>query len=224
MGCTMSKCNRCNIEVLDDSLICPLCKGALSDIKSVRPAYPDMLPKIQRMRLALRIVAFCSVVGGLMLGIVNYLTYQGVKWSLVSLAAIVYSYLTFAVTVQPLADEQKKILFQGIISIALALSVDFSLGYYGWSVNIAIPAILIAVDLVFFVMMLVRRRDWRSYVIPQIELTLLAAILLLLMSMEIVTWKVLAGVAVFVIVIQLFGVLLIGGRSATLELNRRFRI
>ena len=220
----MSKCNRCNIEVLDDSLICPLCKGALSDAKSVRPAYPDMLPKLQRMRLALRIVAFCAIVGSLVLGIVNYLTYRGVKWSLVSVAAIVYLYLTFAVTVQPLSDEQEKILFQGIISMALALAVDFSLGYRGWSVNIAIPVVMIVVDVVFFVMMLVRRRDWRSYVIPQIELTLLAAVLLLLVSMNVVTWKALAMVAVFVIVVQLFGVFLIGGRSTTLELNRRFRM
>lgn len=220
----MSKCNRCNIEVLDDSLICPLCRGALRDTQPVRPAYPDMLPKLQRMRLALRIVAFCAVVGSLVLGIVNYLTYRGVKWSLVSVAAILYMYLTFAVTVQPLADEQKKILFQGIISIALVLSVDFSLGYYGWSVNIAIPAILIVVDMAFFIMMLVRRRDWRSYVIPQLELTLLAAVLLLLVSMELVTWKILADIAVLVIVVQLFGVFLIGGRSTTMELNRRFRL
>lgn len=220
----MSKCNRCNIEVLDDSLICPLCKGALRDAKSVRPAYPDMLPKLQRMRLALRIVAFCAIVGSLVLGIVNYLTYRGVKWSLVSVAAIVYLYLTFAVTVQPLSDEQEKILFQGIISMALALAVDFSLGYRGWSVNIAIPVVMIVVDVVFFVMMLVRRRDWRSYVIPQIELTLLAAVLLLLVSMDVVTRKALAMVAVFVIVVQLFGVFLIGGRSTTLELNRRFRM
>lgn len=220
----MSKCNRCNIEVLDDSLICPLCKGALSGAKSVRPAYPDMLPKLQRMRLALRIVAFCAIVGSLVLGIVNYLTYRGVRWSLVSVAAIVYLYLTFAVTVQPLSDEQEKILFQGIISMALALAVDFSLGYRGWSVNIAIPVVMIVVDVVFFVMMLVRRRDWRSYVIPQIELTLLAAVLLLLVSMNVVTWKALAMVAVFVIVVQLFGVFLIGGRSTTLELNRRFRM
>ena len=220
----MSKCNRCNIEVLDDSLICPLCKGALSDTKPARPAYPDMLPKLQRMRLALRIVAFCAIVGSLVLGIVNYLTYRGVRWSLVSVAAIVYLYLTFAVTVQPLSDEQEKILFQGIISMALALAVDFSLGYRGWSVNIAIPVVMIVVDVVFFVMMLVRRRDWRSYVIPQIELTLLAAVLLLLVSMDVVTWKALAMVAVFVIVVQLFGVFLIGGRSTTLELNRRFRM
>ncbi|MGN0389702.1 MAG: DUF6320 domain-containing protein [Wujia sp.] len=220
----MSKCNRCNIEILDDSLICPLCKGALSDAKPARPAYPDMLPKLQRMRLALRIVAFCAIVGSLVLGIVNYLTYRGVKWSLVSVAAIVYLYLTFAVTVQPLSDEQEKILFQGIISMALALAVDFSLGYRGWSVNIAIPVVMIVVDVVFFVMMLVRRRDWRSYVIPQIELTLLAAVLLLLVSMDVVTRKALAMVAVFVIVVQLFGVFLIGGRSTTLELNRRFRM
>ena len=55
----------------DDSLICPLCKGALSETEHVQPVYPDMFPKQQRMRLAIRIVTFCVVVGVVVLGIVN---------------------------------------------------------------------------------------------------------------------------------------------------------
>ena len=111
----MSKCNRCNIKVKDDSLICPLCKGALSETEHVQPVYPDMFPKQQRMRLAIRIVTFCVVVGVVVLGIVNYMTYHGVRWSLVSLAGIAYLYFTFTFTAQPLADEQQKIIFQGVI-------------------------------------------------------------------------------------------------------------
>ena len=99
----------------DDSLICPLCKGALSETEHVQPVYPDMFPKQQRMRLAIRIVTFCVVVGVVVLGIVNYMTYHGVRWSLVSLAGIAYLYFTFTFTAQPLADEQQKIIFQGVI-------------------------------------------------------------------------------------------------------------
>ena len=95
----------------------------------MQPVYPDMLPKQQRMRLAIRIVTFCVVVGVVVLGIVNYMTYHGVRWSLVSLAGIAYLYFTFTFTAQPLADEQQKIIFQGVISAALVLAVDFSLGY-----------------------------------------------------------------------------------------------
>lgn len=220
----MSRCNRCNITVKDDSLVCPLCKGALSDTEPVKPVYPDMFPRLQRMRLAIRIVTFCAVVGVLVLGIVNYMTYRGVKWSLVSLAGIAYLYFTFTFTVQPLADEQQKIMFQSVLSIALVLAVDFSLGYRGWSVNIGIPIIVILSNITIFVFMMVRRRDWRSYIMLQLELILLAAAELLLVSMEIVTWKLLAMISVFVVLVQMFGIFLIGGRSTTLELNRRFRV
>ena len=220
----MSKCNRCNIKVKDDSLICPLCKGALSETEHVQPVYPDMFPKQQRMRLAIRIVTFCVVVGVVVLGIVNYMTYHGVRWSLVSLAGIAYLYFTFTFTAQPLADEQQKIIFQGVISAALVLAVDFALGYEGWSVNIGIPAVVIATNITIFVFMMVRRRDWRSYIMPQLELTLLAAVELLLVSLEVVTWKLLTLVAVFTVLAQLFGIFVIGGRSTTLELNRRFRV
>lgn len=220
----MSKCNRCKITIKDDSLICPLCKGALSETETVQPAYPDMFPKLQKMRLAIRIVTFCAIVGVVGLGILNYLTYQGVRWSLISLAGIAYLYFTFTYTVQPLADEQQKIMFQGILSIALVLAIDASLGYRGWSVNIGIPVILIVTDLVIFVFMMIRRKDWRSYIMPQLELVLFAAAELLLISLEVVTWKPLTFIAVFLIVVQMFGIFLIGGRGTTLEINRRFRV
>ena len=108
--------------------------------------------------------------------------------------------------------------------MALVLAVDFSLGYEGWSVNIGIPVVVIATNITIFVFMMVRRRDWRSYIMPQLELTLIAAIELLLVSLEVVTWKLLTLVAVFTVLVQLFGIFMIGGRSTTLELNRRFRV
>ena len=116
---------------------------------------------------------------------------------------------------------QQKIIFQGVISAALVLAVDFSLGYAGWSVNIGIPVVVIATNITIFVFMMVRRRDWRSYIMPQLELTLIAAVELLLVSLEVVTWKLLTLVAVFTVLVQLFGIFVIGGRSTTLELNRR---
>ena len=98
------------------------------------------------------------------------------------------------------------------------------LGYAGWSVNIGIPVVVIATNITIFVFMMVRRRDWRSYIMPQLELTLIAAVELLLVSLEVVTWKLLTLVAVFTVLVQLFGIFVIGGRSTTLELNRRFRV
>ena len=220
----MSKCNRCNIKVKDDSLICPLCKGALSETEHVQPGLSGHVPEAAADASRNPHRAFCVVVGVVVLGIVNYMTYHGVRWSLVSLAGIAYLYFTFTFTAQPLADEQQKIIFQGVISAALVLAVDFSLGYAGWSVNIGIPVDVIATNITIFVFMMVRRRDWRSYIMPQLELTLIAAVELLLVSLEVVTWKLLTLVAVFTVLVQLFGIFVIGGRSTTLELNRRFRV
>ena len=97
------------------------------------------------------------VVGVVVLGIVNYMTYHGVRWSLVSLAGIAYLYFTFTFTAQPLADEQQKVIFQGVISAALVLAVDFSLGYAGWSVNIGIPVVVIATNITIFVFMMAHK-------------------------------------------------------------------
>ena len=31
----MTKCNRCNIKILDDSLVCPLCRGVLERTEAI---------------------------------------------------------------------------------------------------------------------------------------------------------------------------------------------
>ena len=72
--------------------------------------------------------------------------------------------------------------------------------------------------------MMVRRRDWRSYIMPQLELTLIAAVELLFSQSGSCHMELLTLVAVFTVLVQLFGIFVIGGRSTTLELNRRFRV
>lgn len=82
----MTKCNRCNIEILDDALVCPLCRGVLQrnqdedmraqqdidedDIgmdeiemyKSKSRMYPDVNPAMKKIKLVIKIFIFLSIV------------------------------------------------------------------------------------------------------------------------------------------------------------------
>ena len=89
----MKRCKSCQVEVLDETVTCPLCNRVLSDdgktVKRER-MYPD--PEEERMRLYGIKNIFFILLGmiAVLMGIINYITYNGFLWSAIVLASILY--------------------------------------------------------------------------------------------------------------------------------------
>ena len=47
----MSKCKNCNVEILDDSQICPLCHSVLEEGEEGRNTYPDAWIPTRRFKI-----------------------------------------------------------------------------------------------------------------------------------------------------------------------------
>lgn len=137
MGCIMNKCRRCNVNIIDDSLMCPLCKGVLeidpSSMSQAEPSadvevpdeevldgeevlddevtdediedgldkdintyksrsvmYPDVEPAMKKIKFVIKLFVFISFVIECVLILINYLTYNGFKWSVICGAAMIY--------------------------------------------------------------------------------------------------------------------------------------
>ena len=93
----MKRCKSCQVEVLDETVTCPLCNRVLSDdgktVKRER-MYPD--PEEERMRLYGIKNIFFILLGmiAVLMGIINYITYNGFLWSAIVLASILYLMVT----------------------------------------------------------------------------------------------------------------------------------
>ena len=242
----MTKCNRCNIRILDDSLVCPLCRGVLertgdsnqgTDIdmddigmdeiemyESKSVMYPDVKPATKKIKLVIKLFIFISIVVECILILINYLTYKGVKWSLICGAALIYLCFTVSYSVPRNTGHRTKIFAQMVGAIILAILIDCSLGYNGWSLNYVTPIAIMLFDVTILVLMIINSNSWQNYILLQVSMLLVSVIFGILALNGVVTYPLLTVIAVVVSAIILIATVIFGDKTAMTELYRRFRV
>lgn len=221
----MGRCRQCNVEILDDTQICPLCKCVVEQEEQMENAYPDIRFRVRKMNLAVRIFLFAAILIEVLLVYLNYKFFDGIWWSVISGAGFAYLYFIarFAVLNDNAGYRSKFLLltFAGIIYVIL---IDYVIGYHGWSVNFVLPGGLLFVDVAILFVMFLNRRNWQSYIILEISMIFLSMLPLILIWMNIVTESFISWFAFAVSVLLFLGTLIIGDKRARNELKRRFHV
>lgn len=221
----MNRCGKCKVGIYDDTVKCPLCNNVVTrDDKNIGAMYPDISLKIRKIDHAIKIFIFACVIAEMLLGIINYYSYNGLWWSAICGGAMIYLCFTLKYTVQHNSGYMSKLIAQTIGAIALAVLIDFILGYQGWSVNFAIPCTIILVNIAIVVFMIVNSLNWQSYLPFQIIMIGISIVTIILIFCHIVTYPILTIVAATTSLGLFTGTIIVGDRKAITELNRRFRI
>lgn len=253
----MSKCERCKIEIVDDSMVCPLCHGVIAvnrkgavlaegvsteenveydPEESERSAdaemyyshsamYPDVSPAMRRIKFVIKLVVFLSVLVESALILINYLTYNGVKWSLITGVVLAYLCFTVIYSFQRYSGYRRKIMWQTVGIMILAILIDIILGFRGWSVEFAIPSAVLAIDLTIFILMLVNAKDFQEYLMMQIfNFVLSILFLVVVLVVHLVDFSLLIIIAAGVTGLMLLATLVFGDKAVLGELTRRFRM
>lgn len=221
----MSRCRQCNVEILDQTQICPLCKCVVEWDEDARNVYPDIRFRVRKLNLAVRIYLFLAIILEVLLVYLNWRFFGGIWWSVITGAGLFYLYFAarFAVLNEN-AGYRSKLFALTFLGIAYVILIDVVIGYHGWSVNFVLPGGFLFVDVAIIVLMIINRRNWQSYMIQEIIMILLSAVPLLLSFVGLVTASFFSGF-VFVFSILLFvGTVIIGDRRARMELKRRFHV
>ena len=221
----MGRCRQCNVEILDDTQICPLCKCVIEQEEQMENSYPDIRFRARKLNLAVRIFLFAAILTEVLFVYLNYKYFHGIWWSVISGAGFAYLYFIarFAVLNDNAGYRSKFLLltFSGIIYVIL---IDYVIGYHGWSVNFVLPGGLLFVDIAILFIMFLNRRNWQSYIMLEISMIFLSMIPLVLVWLNIVTESFISGLAFAVSVLLFLGTLIIGDRRARNELKRRFHV
>jgi len=223
----MSRCNQCKIEILDATDVCPLCKSVLEldeDDFAHTSMYPDIRQKDHKLHIFMRIYLFASFCIEALLIYLNFIYFHGTYWAAITGGIFAYGLLTLNYAVLHNAGYLAKIIVQTFCGMILVVLIDFSLGFNGWSLNYVFPAGVLAVDVGIIILMIVNSRNWQSYILFQLFMTLWSLLPIFLYQKNIITDPVLSIIALVFSAILFLGTFIIGGRRASTELKRRFHV
>lgn len=224
----MSRCKKCNVEIIDNSLRCPLCSSVLEtqgkNIQEWDGLYPDIRQKVRKFNILVRIYYFLAIASIVVMAVINFYTFKGALWSVISAGAVIYSLITLKTVVQNNTKHTITIFIQTVACIFLVLIIDFAIGYSGWALSFAIPVIIMLLVLAIIVLMIVNHANWTGYILLQLFSISISAVLLIL-SFAGITGNLIFPLIAFAAAVALFtGTLIIGDKPARTEIQRRFRV
>lgn len=220
----MSRCKQCNVQIRDDTEICPLCRCVVEQQEQQSNVYPDIRQSERRMVLFANICLFAVLVLAVVLVGVNYKFYNGWLWCPIPIAAMAYVYLILRYGILGSAGHKAKIFVLTTVGVILLILVDVVTGFYRWSVNYVFPGGILLIDAATLIMMFVNVRNWQSYIMLQMGMILFSVCPIFLWKIHIITSPFLSVVTAGVTVFIILGTLIIGDRRAKTELFRRFHI
>jgi hypothetical protein len=220
----MSKCKKCNIEVLDETERCPLCNSVLDVTVEMENMYPDVRVRSRLLMRLSRIYLFCAILVEALLIYINLVTDSKIYWSSITGLSLLYVYMLLRFAILGESGYRAKVIILIMIAVLMVIAIDFVVGYRGWSVNYALPGGILLIDAGILIFMIINRRNWQSYLMLQIFMILCSIIPIVLYRMGIATKAFLAGIPMACSVALFLGTMIIGDRRARVELRRRFHI
>lgn len=221
----MNHCKRCNIDIIDNTEVCPLCDHVLTQgTEKNQRVYPDVWNKTRGWKRLVTIFSYFLVVLEIACCIINYYTYQHSHWSVITGICFAYIIFTMCYSFNRRNGHIRKIFVQAAGAIVLLLALDYVTGAGGWSVSYGLPCMVLLLDGILVVCMLANFQNWQSYLLVQLFALLVSIALLVLLLTGVTKGIVLIWVAFGISALIFSFCFTIGYRKAKNELRRRFFI
>lgn len=223
----MNKCIKCNIEVRDDSAVCPLCKRVLSrdttlegESKSVM--YPKYKHTVKKLKFATRITVFSAVVAELIVLLVSLKIGLDLKYAILSAAGLIFGCFSLIFCTSPNKSLQRKIVVELVVAQVLIIVVDTMFDFMEWSIHYGLPAVVVGVDIAMLVLMIVNYTVWIEYLYSIIWILVDSIFCMVLCFIFGDTFPLYSIIAAGVTAVFLGGLIVVGDKQAHSELHRRF--
>ncbi len=214
---------------MDNTDHCPFCRCVVSQsekentINSIG-GYPNAVAMVRKHRFIGNLVLFLSIVTTVVCVAVNVEFTPGFAWSIIVVLALIYANVILQFAIIGKSGYREKALGVTIMGAVIVIGIDAVTGYRGWSVNYVLPGSIILLDVGIIVLMIFNRRNWQSYITPQMIVMILSIITCIMKFTGVITSPLVTQIAVAFSVFLLLGTIIIGDRKARQELKRRFHI
>lgn len=222
----MAKCKTCNIEVLDETLVCPLCQSILEQNESLENMYPNVRNMMRGLNLFTRIYLFCALLLQAFLFYLNVAHFEELPiwWSAITGLTLLYIYVVLYYAVLGKTGYKSKVIILSAIAVLSAVAIDLVTGYRGWSIDYVFPSGIILMDAIILFCMIYNRRNWQSYIMWQIFMVLVSLIPIIVHFIGLDRTEYFAFLPMAISLSLFLGTMIIGDRRARMELKRRFHL
>ena len=185
--------------------------------------YPQKLSS-KKGEIVLKILLATSALLGIILIIINKLTTPNIHWAALANSGIIYTWITVIYSIKRGTNIAGHVLIQTIaISIAV-LYIDNRIGFIGWSMNIAIPIILIIANITMLVLTIITHKNYIKYAIYQLIIVSITLVSMWLILEKIITLRILSNISIIISFINLLFSLILCFKDVKEALIRKFHM
>ena len=156
--------------------------------------------------------------------IINVLVDKTNHWSMLCIAGIIYAYGTVIYTKKRNVNIASNVFAQCLLVSLLILAIDYFLGYRGWSINIAIPIVVIVANSTLMILTIISRKRYIRYAVYHMLTFLFSMIPLILLLSGILENKVLTIVSSGIAGLSLLLTIILCGKAMWEETKKRLHV
>lgn len=224
MGCIMSKCLNCKIDILDETERCPLCHSILKQTEELENMYPEVRYRFRRMDFISRLYLFIAIIVESILFGINILNFEGIWWFIISGLVLLYGYVVLRYAVIGKSGYRSKAMILILLFILSAIVIDYVSGNKGWALDYLMPLAIISTDIALLILMIYNHSNWQSYICLQLLMVICSFIPIALYLLNFEKQINLAILPMAVSATLFLGTIILGDRRARTELKRRFHV
>lgn len=176
----MKECNKCKIKIETHQSYCPLCHQTLTgetDPNFVEP-YSMKEDKIDHIpKKTMDIFFYIGIASIIIIGVVNLATWNSGFWSLIPIGGTIYVYTLIRFSILSRVNSMKRITITSLFLFLILLFVNYFTNKEDlWSINYALPSIIMANNFTILIIMLVQNKPFKEYVLSLLLLILLSLV------------------------------------------------
>lgn len=165
-----------------------------------------------------------SILISLLLILINKLTTPKIPWSALANGGIVYSWITVMYSIRKNINIAGHVLVQTLAISALTVFIDYELGFKGWSINLAIPIMIIVANATMLILTIVSYKKYIKYAIYQLIIVLFSMLPIVFMTENMVQIKILSIIASSISIINLILTLILSSKDVKEVIVRNFHM
>lgn len=200
---------------------CPLCNSSISEIDSYYNNDFPIIKKSYITEILDRTMLFIAIAVSVISVFVNTFLGSEAPWSIVVVIGVFYLFFSAKVMLKKNRNYGLFILLQVFLINIILWVIDMIFGHKGWSVDYAIPFIIIGGSIAISVLSFIRPFRYREYIIYLFIIALLgvAPLIFILTGWCRVVWT--NGACVVYSALVVIGMMIFTGRKFNSELKKR---